>query len=218
VLRHTVRLAVLALVILGGLTHGQWSGRWSQSQALSDAVARLDRIPVSVGPWQSRPLEELERQAIEIGQIAGHTLRAYTDRGSGQEDSMLVVCGRPGPISVHTPDICFRGSGYEVTGAPVVERIALEPPARSSSFLTALFRKEVAGTPSTLRVFWAWNARGSWEAPENPRLQFASYRFLYKVYVVRQVPASEQSGEDPVCQRFLQQLLPQLDAALSTGR
>ena len=30
----------------------------------------------------------------------------------------LILCGRPGPVSIHTPDVCYRGLGYEPTGSP----------------------------------------------------------------------------------------------------
>jgi hypothetical protein len=212
-LRHTVRLAALAVVVLGGLVQGRWTGRWSQSTVLSAAVSRLDRLPENVGDWQSRPLT-LDRKQIEIGEIAGHALRVYTNRKSRHEVRVLVVCGRPGPISVHTPDVCFKGAGFEAMGAPAVERLVPSDSAKPSSFQTMLFRKGSAGTISTLQVYWAWNARGSWEAPENPRLQFAPHRFLYKLYVVREVPASEPRAEDPICQELLRQLTPQLEAVL----
>lgn len=212
-IQHASYLMALTVVVLAGLVHGNWTGRWSQSQALDAAVSRLDGIPAVVGDWEGRSLT-LDRRQVEIGEIAGNVLRTYKNRRDGREVTVLVVCGRPGPISVHTPDICFGGAGYEATSSPVDEHLAYEPSTQAATFRTARFHKESAGSSSTLRAYWSWNAQGTWEAPENPRLAFASRPFLYKCYVVYQLPSAPEGNEGSVHQDFLRAFLPRLDQVL----
>ena len=206
--------AAIALVALAGAAQGLWIGRWAPSDAIGEAAARLDRIPLVVGGWQGRDLE-FDRREIEQAQIDGHLMRLYTDARTGAVVSLLVVCGRPGPISVHTPDICYAGVGFVPEADP--SRIDVRPAGgpRPAAFWASDFRKEGTTSPTYLRVLWAWNAEGDWESPDHPRLAFARQPALYKLYVVHQMAGPGLPlGEGPAA-AFLQELLPTLDDVLS---
>ena len=66
-----------------------------------------------------------------------------------------------------------------------------------------------------LRLYWAWNTRGEWEALASPRWQFRGAPFLYKLYVacdVGQTPVGAPQGD--AAADFLRECLPALNAAL----
>jgi Protein of unknown function (DUF3485) len=105
-----------ALVIAAGLVRGQWTRRWATSHAVEVALARLERVPVTLGNWRGRSLE-LDREQLTTAEIAGSIARRYENRRTGATVTVLLVCGRPGPISVHSPDICYPGAGFRPMGS-----------------------------------------------------------------------------------------------------
>ncbi len=199
--------SALALIVFGGLVQGQWTGRWSTSRELEEAVAALDRIPLDFGDWQGRSLE-LDPQQVAQGEIDGYISRSYANRRSGAVVQILLVCGRPGPISLHTPDVCYRGAGFAPDADPADRQVEAGP--RAATMKTARFSKANSVTPQSLRISWAWNGAGAWEAPGQPRVRYGFARALYKLYVVRDVT----SGDDESDEAFLREFLPVLDGAL----
>jgi hypothetical protein len=204
---------VLSLLVLSGLVHGLWTGRWQGVQGLDCAGVRLDQVPTTLGGWQSEPLP-LDPKHIAQAGLSGCWMRRYVRGLDGPAVTVLLMCGRSGPVSIHTPDICYGGAGYDMVGQPVRITAATAPQVE---FWTARFRKEGAVVPSYLRIFWAWSADGTWQAPDRPRLTFASFPVLYKLYVLRELDRPEEPLEDDPCLRFLRDALPEVGPALFNG-
>jgi hypothetical protein len=202
----------LAAILLTGLAHGVWTDRWKISRDLEDAVARIAQIPESVGDWHGQPLE-LDRQMLKVAEVDGYFARRFRNRSNGGEITVLLVCGRPGPIARHTPDVCYQGLGYATAGAPTIGRIAYGSGLQAGAW-SAKFWRVNAAVRDGLEIFWSWNAFGTWEAPDNERVRFAPSRFLYKLYVIRPIDTSDGQGDDDACRGFLREFLPGLDAAL----
>lgn len=206
--------AAFAAVVLGsGVLHGRWTGRWQPLPPLDEPVARLDRLPAVVGPWQGAdnplPADELARAGI-----VGHVHRRFRNPATGDEATLLVVVGRPGPISVHTPDVCYRGAGWEPIGEPA--RADVRAADGSERPAWALRFRRPNGLPGReLEVHWGWTTGGGrLEAPANSRITYATAGHLYKVYVVRERPPGgppPAADADPV-----RALLPAVEAALAT--
>jgi hypothetical protein len=79
---------------------------------------------------------------------------------------------------------------------------------------TARFSKTGTALPDYLRIFWAWNATGSWEAPQSPRLAFGRYPARYKLYVLRNLTSIHDRLDEDRCLEFMRQLLPELSRTL----
>lgn len=206
----------LLIIVLAGVVHGGLSGRWGASQELQQAVERLNSIDQTIGEWQARDFE-LDPQQIQIGEIASYLARSYRN-ASGEQYTVMLVCGRPGPISAHTPEWCYGGAGFHTETANVTERLEVGD-NRSASFWRNLFLKERAAVPESLEICWAWNAGDGWQAPENPRLAYSPERFLYKLYVVRDASADGEGGEEANDRmKFMQALILSVEAALFDGR
>ena len=208
-------ILVLAGILAGGYTHGVWTGRWSDSRALEEAVARLDRVPTEVATWKGtdRKLEE-QKSVLEMARIKGLVFRKFVNTTDGHVVSMLIVCGPPGHIAVHTPDICFTGSGYIPKMQPV--RMSLEdsesgPPPE---FMRQDFDLGTPGGVVETRVYWSWSEGDRWQAPDYPRWYFAPRPYLYKLYVTS---GSRGGPSDDPAAEFLRVLLPELRKALSPG-
>jgi hypothetical protein len=211
--RILILLGACSLLLVSGLTQGFWTGRWEVSHAIEEAVARLDTVPLVVGDWKGT-VQEIPQAEIAGARVNGHLACHFENRRKGQAVNVLLVCGRPGVVSVHTPDICYRGAGYEMKTGP--DPFTLDgAETETASLQTATFSKGNATGSRDLRIFWAWNAAGRWQAPNNPRWTFARSSVLYKLYVVRERGSKDASRpeRDPAID-FMKQFLPDLNRVL----
>ena len=213
-------VAGLVVLLVGGLAQGLMSHRWLPNIAVRDAALALNDIPAEIGNWTSEDVA-LSDSDKQIGGIAGYVQRTYRDRTTGTEVSLLLVAGESGPISVHPPTACFSGRGYNVVRQPGLLAIvksgsesptlaATDPEAsRNHVFNQADFANNAIDDVSLIRVCWAWSTNGHWEAPANPRLQFASEPYLYKLYVSeRWIPNGDVQQDAGAAQQFLMTALP----------
>lgn len=208
--------AFLVAVMAAGVAHGLYTDRWGQSPDRAAAAARLANVPATIGPWvgEDRPLDDEE---VRRAGVDGYLLRTYRSSTTRQVVTLFVVCGRPGPVSVHTPDVCYQASGYAMAAEPARESIALPGAAPAGVWSTSM-AKPSAAVPEALAVRWAWRTRDAgWQAPDRPRVTFARSGILYKMYVLTdRVGASRPGRADPATE-FLSLALPTLDRALAEG-
>lgn len=203
-------LMVFTAIGLSGVVHGLWTGRWNVTSGPEQAAARLKAVPMTLGDWdgQEAALDAREQEAADI---SGYLLRRYINRRTGSMVSLLLVCGRPGPVSVHTPETCYRGAGYELMGDRARHINSSLP---DSTFWACRFQKVQTAVPEYLRIVYSWGAGGQWSAPENPRLAFFQHPALYKLYVTRPMGDSAEPLEDDPVVEFLRVLMPQLQKSL----
>jgi hypothetical protein len=202
-------LAALLLLIAYGVAEGLWTNRWQLSKAVEEATARLRNVPLRVGDWQGRQ-RTLDARQVARAEMGGYLLRDYVHRETGQEVSVLLVCGRAGPTALHSPEVCYGGAGYAPAAPPARQALA------GGEFWGARFRKS-GPAAEALQIYWSWNVDGRWQAPDSPRLHFAGQPALYKLYVIRRVVGAEGSAADGPCREFLDGLLPELQRALFTA-
>jgi hypothetical protein len=204
-----------AVLVVAAVVQGSWTNRWGVSTALEDAVGRLERIPLDVGGWRGQPFE-VDPEQMASAHVAGYAARRYESPSRMQSVTAVVLCGRTGPLAVHTPDICYQGAGYEAEGPP--GRFSFRPSGADdeAEFRVMTFRKE-GEQLGQLRLFWTWSGGDHWLAPTNPRWTFARHPILYKLYVLREKRSDDRGPlTDDVCVKFLRLFLPELDRALKT--
>lgn len=137
-------------------------------------------------------------------------MRTYEHESSGEIVSVLLIVGRPGPVAVHSPDVCYPAAGYEASEAPVHQRVTAKN-GTTAEFWKVDFRKEMVPIPGRLRIYWAWRGSGGWSAPLTPRLAFAREDCLYKLYVVRSLPPSPENDRSDASVDFIETFLTQFD-------
>src|SRR5262245_28962108 len=115
-------LVALALVVGYGVAEGVSTHRWWESAALTRAAGRLADVPRTVGDWEGKDNEMDPRQAA-AARLRGYVTRQYVRRGSNESVTVLLVCGQGGPVSAHTPDVCFAGIGYSTKAPPKVHKV-----------------------------------------------------------------------------------------------
>jgi hypothetical protein len=212
-LRTLPLLAGCVVLALGGLVHGLWSDRWGTSEAVIRATERLEHVPLTVGDWEGEN-ETVSRRDLALSGATGCLARRYTNRSSGEVISVILLCGKPGPVSVHTPDVCYRGLGFEPVSTPSPWKSKVKTADQLAEFLTSTFRKEEPGRVTHLRIFWSWSATGVWQGHGNPRWTFANQPVLYKLYLVRQLTEADEDLESDPTNDFLHEFLPRLQEEL----
>jgi hypothetical protein len=203
-------LIVLSVVVLSGFVDGHWTDRWTVAEELNAASAKLATLPMTIGDWDGRA-QEIDSRALAIAEIAGYARRLYVNRRTGSTVTLLILCGRPGPLSVHLPETCYGGAGFEEADG---RRTYSEPGPPSADFWVYRFQKREAAIPEHLRVLCSWGAAGTWRAVDSPRLEFAHLPTLYKMYIVRQLPRGDEQLTDDPALEFIRVLLPELEKSL----
>jgi hypothetical protein len=188
-------LAALLLVLGTGLVHGLWTDRWIQTNEPQASAARLDSLPMDFGEWHGKE-SPINPTALAIGEIVNYKQRQYVNSRTGAEFTILVVCGKPGAISVHTPEVCFPGAGYKMVEEPRSISFSLGDGQPGAEFKTARFVRPDSLDNSEMEAFWAWTTDGHWQAPNYPRWTFGRYPALYKLYVIRKVSSKRESPEE----------------------
>jgi hypothetical protein len=204
--------AELIAGVAGGV-HGLQTDRWRTSAELEHALARIPAVPRGFGDWKS---EDVAFEADDMARagIKGCLFRTYQNPRSRQAVSLLLVCGRGGPISVHTPDVCYAGAGYRQL-ADAQTRDVDWGGGQKGTFRVARFAKPGV-VPEQLEIYWAWSRDGrAWEAPDNPRLSLARSPALYKLYAIRSYVAGTQQEDAAWCPDFLSRALPEIGRALA---
>jgi hypothetical protein len=218
-MRRTLPILVAIAVVLSfGVAQGLWSHRWIASRDLEDAVARLGRVPAEASEWEGQD-EVFDPRQLEQAEISGHVLRRYQNRQDGSVVSILLVCGRTGPIAVHPPDVCYQAAGNELVGEPTREVVRRDGGLPPAEFMKADFLNRGSVIPRRLRIYWSWSDGGPWKAPGDPRLTFAGSPALYKVYVIHETVGAAGPAADPdPCLGFIRAFLPALGTSLAPPR
>jgi EpsI family protein len=216
--RYLLLLVVGAILLVDGYVYGLWAGRWHITNELAEAVASLDRVPLKVGDWQGTPLE-LEPRAVQRAEFSGYLLRRYENQRTGAAVKVLVACGRPGPLSLHTPEICYPGAGLRMlAGEAARQTLDARFGPIPAEIMKATFARENATSPEQQRVVWSWHGKSGWTAPNNPRWEFAGQPVLYKMYVTQEFFPRNEETDAEGCLQFLGEFLPELDKVIVANR
>jgi hypothetical protein len=196
------------LVIVCGVVHGFWTDRWAAPVETAAAAARMEQLPMDLGDWSGQIVEDKNPTA---GGTAGSIQRRYVNRKTGEAVNIYLVCGRPGPVATHTPEVCYAAGGYEVGAKSKADLYD------GAAFWTADAVRRKATEESRIRLYWGWTAGAGWYAPDDARIAFHRAPVLFKLYVQRELAAAAPPVADEPCAAFLRVLLPALDRTLFTA-
>ena len=91
----------IAVVAAASLAHGEWTGRWRNADAVARAAANLGRVPRTFGDWAGTDQHQDDAQFSKAG-ADGFLVRRYENRVTGAALAVMIVCGRPPPVSVRS--------------------------------------------------------------------------------------------------------------------
>ena len=171
--------------------------------------AKLDALPMTVGPWVGRT-EPYPQRTLDQAEAVAAVNRVYTRADPPAQVGVLILAGSPGAMGAHDPSVCFAGAGYKATGA------AGRRPCGPDALWTA--RYDTAGdSPGTFQVNWGWSAGDKWAACDNPRLDFTGRGLVYKLYLTRGLPpGGGPKGQPDPTDEFLTLFLPRTQTLAGT--
>jgi len=191
--------------MLAGSAH--YHGRFSDAAAvrarlLAEAADRVPRAPKTFLNWVGEDLPVVNEDAIRRGGGASYVSRAFQENNSSESYSILLLCGKPGPLAAHTPEICYANAEHS---ADANQR--RWKPTPETEFTWQTFASKVEGQPN-LEIAWAWCVDGDWNCPAVPRLAFGKEPFLYKLYIVRSCTRLDEPSAG--MKKFVSDLIPTL--------
>lgn len=207
--RQPAVVAALAVLVVSGVVHGLWAERWGPSTLLQEAAARVDQVPLEIGDWQAQ-VDDADPAAFTQAGAQSYWARSYVNPRLHTTLHVILMCGRAGRMAVHTPEVCYRGAGFEIEAKPEVWTVQSPASAELGTLWTAQFSKGI-GRGADLCLYWGWNAGGPWQAAANPRWQFGGEPFLYKLYLSH---AASGDFATQTARDFMGLFLPELRTAL----
>ncbi len=200
--RFLALLAIgIALIATTGYVYGRLSQRWGPTPDMTAAADHLRTMPKQFGDWHMTEEMELGTTAEKMLECAGHVTRRYVNRKTGARVTMFIIVGPPGPIAVHTPEICFSSRDYDKQGNKRTQVSFASTGTEPHTLWQTTFRSKRI-TTDTLFVYYAWSTGDIWHASESPRYQYGGDPLLYKLQIAG---LQETDGTDP-CQQFLETL------------
>ena len=185
----------------------------TDSEQLDEAAARVAAVPLVVGSWVGVDDPPDEASFAQAG-AKSYWMRTYVHEETKASVQAILMCGRAGKMAVHTPEVCYHGAGYELRDPPLAFAVKGGADDPLDQLWMARFDKRV-GRSSQLRLYWGWNARGTWEASATPRWQFRGEPFLYKLYLSCDVPTrSAATPNADAAAEFLPSFVPVLQKTL----
>ncbi len=182
------------------------SNRWGRPVDLAESAELLATFPKNFGDWEMVAEHQLAEPVRKVLNCAGYVSRGYVHGPTKALVNLVVIVGPPGPTSVHTPDVCYSSQAYRSQGGR--EAVAIGGGTNGSKgqfWMLTLRPNDLESRP--LRTYYAWSDGGTWNASENPRLEYGGKQLLYKLQLATSLPiAAEANPVDPGKQ-FLQDLL-----------
>lgn len=204
-------ILAIALTLVSGVIQGRMSDRWGPPPALRAAADKLKELPSQFGGWRLASTEKMSQDVVNMLECEGYLFGTYVNDQTGETVRASIMLGPSGPISVHTPEICYSSREYTIDEDR--HQVPLEIPGSKDKFWALTFRSNNLDA-NTLRVYYAWNANGSWTAPNDARFAFASCPFLYKIQLAGNASREVASGKDDPCYRFLEDFVPAIRSCL----
>lgn len=212
-------LAATALAAFSGAISGKLNGRWGTSEVLQTAGKKVESLPKQIGPWRFQRSYEFDQRALNMLQCENYVNANYVHDETGETVGVALIVGLYGPMSVHSPEICYPASGYQIIAAKEKRTIAgptggsanysstQSANDRENAFWVTTFESKTLGEPP-LHVYYAWSRGQIWEAADWPRFEFGGVPALYKLQVSSNYERNNETKEDNPCRRFLQDFLP----------
>jgi hypothetical protein len=217
---------VLGVLLIVGLTIPQirMTDRFSGENITVEQQAELLKlVPTKFGNWRGEEMD-VDEQVRERAGAVGAVSRVYRNIRTRDVVNLWLIVGHGRPVSRHTPNVCYRTSGFEARA----EEDSLYPMTfgdeEQAQFWTNTFFKEDFSGRQLIRVFWSWYNTESdehpgevvWEAPTNPRWYFGNTRALYKMYFTSEMRDPMETAEQSPCLQFAREFLPEVNKALSS--
>jgi hypothetical protein len=142
---------------------------------------RVLALPAQLGDWvrleEDRKLTDSVVNELKCGDA--YVWRTYVNRELGGSIDVILLAGPPGPLTAHTPEICYSAAAYELSSS-------MSYPLAGDGDVPGdtLRRVQLRATrvsDDDLVVIYGWSDGEGWQAPAWPRLAFGHRQAILKV-------------------------------------
>lgn len=204
-------LAMLIGTLISGLVHGHAVNRFGQRNALRTASVRLgNSLPQYVGGWrliQAVPIDDSVKRTLQCTALQG----IYSHEATGHTAVVALLAGPSGPLTAHSPEICYSAQDYEI--ADERQELRIRDADGTEHAVWMVHGRSRHATRPSLQIVYSWNRGTAWQAVRGPRFALAGLPLLYKLQLA--VPADAQPlGDFDPCQDFLSHFLSAIEPRL----
>jgi hypothetical protein len=204
---------IVVLTLASGVMQGKLSNRWGVSDHQRLAGDKLASFPETFGDWVMKASHRLDQDAVDQLEPYGYFQREYVNRTSGAAVYVTALLGPAGPISVHTPEVCYAGRDHRQIGER--QRITI-PGHDGDDFLWKTSFRLHGVDAQEQNIYYAWSVGGHWIAPDSPRLSFAAKPYLYKIQLSTSVRKGDGDSTSDPAPGFAAELFPALKNYMQT--
>lgn len=223
--RVLLAVGLAVLITLGGRTGMPWVPLVDRGPSAEQYGERILALPDSLGDWQLVQDDKLSDDAIrELKCDDSYVARRYVHARHGGAVDLILLAGPPGPLTAHTPEICYSANNYRmISNVPFsVGRLDTAESedgdgsgngdADGDVPFRSVHLKSARSEDRDLLVVYAWNDGESWRVPTIPRMAFTSRAAVVKIQlaVPRSGTGGVAGGEDLI-RDFLSPLLAELN-------
>ena len=186
-MKYAIPLIIVAVILAAGTyVEGNKSDRWgdAKSEKLDRFTELVTTVPIQIGDWVGRD-DEINQEEFEASNCTACISRTYTNT-EGQSVNVYLVSGTGRHVTIHTPDWCYVGAGYDKVEDPHQYKIQMGAADSDNDpeFLTTVFRKEDPLSKQEIRIFWSFADNKNWAGPKQPKAVFGGRPAMYKVYLI----------------------------------
>ncbi|HEV3143181.1 MAG TPA: hypothetical protein VGZ47_04780 [Gemmataceae bacterium] len=206
---YSLTAIAVGLLLAVGVYHGLATDRWHDPQADAAIGIAPERVNLTFGDWHG---EILPRGQDDDPKTSVLNLR-YTNRKDGKWLVTSISSGRGGRVSIHNPEQCYLGSGYELVDSIRLESLTVD--GSEQLFWTGHFQKKKPTGVESIRIYWGWATQSPWVAPQYPRLYFAATARLHKLYMIHPVMATDAPADLAEYHDLMAQFVQELNRCLA---
>ena len=195
-----------------------WGWWGPMRSAMREAGVIIQRIPKDFGDWEAATNDEkLDEASVEQLELMDYVVRRYTNRITNETVALIFMVGPTGRLTAHTPQICFGGRNFKMDSRPIPVSFSYEgddtSPESKDTLAKIVFRNQSVTGGAKLFYYGVSTGQNWMPITDTTRFDLRHYRFLYKLQV-EAFTREDQSGDDDVIARFLQDLLPLIRSEL----
>lgn len=223
--KYSPYIGVALLVVITcatGLLQGKMTNRFGMPEDMQEGAERLAKLKQFLekkktfgerGQWRMVNSGKMSNLVVETLECQEYLNASFvnTEVPNLQINGFIII-GPPGPIAVHTPEICYSSKDYNITDER--ERVRIFPKGPQTDEFWGLTMRSNQVDADILRVYYGWANYGPWTAPDVPRITYGGGSKLYKMQLAVRLPPDANMEKGDACQQFLQAFLPVVNSAL----
>jgi len=204
---------LIAITVVAAIVQGRATNRWGASDTVTNAATIFTRLPKTFGDWDLLEPQELPKQVRGLLQTEHYSQGVYEHRSTGQRAILTLLLGPPGPMSVHTPEICYSAADFSQNSNR--QHVSVGPSDANDTAWMIQFHSTHDVQGSVTRVYYSWHDGQRWKAVDEPRVTYGARPYLFKVQVATEVPADAENDAEDAARSLLQQFCSVFDQSFT---